>query len=489
MPEGASLSAVNERLLVDKLKRLAAVAAADDALLDSLDVFVRTASDDAVVRINPVRFGQEHGFETAAVVELFLHARKLGLLTMEWQYVCPGCGEIVERLGSLTSATAHYFCQVCSADRDADLSDFIEIAFSVSPEIRRSRYHEPLSLEPEEHFFSYRFTQSGVVDDGSPLRDYLRGRAAACAYVESGATETFSLTAEPRYLWLTNGPALIVGDGRTDETRSFEFEYTGTRSKGFRAEIDAGPVLIEFTNTTDERYPLLITSLPDHFEVTMQPFLSGAEVLSNQTFLDLFAAETIVAGEGLAVRRLALLFTDLQGSTALYERIGDMKAFDLVRQHFGYLRECIRHNSGALVKTIGDAVMASFVDPLDALHAALEMQAEIARFNAEAGGDLIGLKVGLHAGACLAVTLNDRLDYFGQTVNIAARVQALSGAGEIVITEDVLSLPGAAQLVANLQIESDAVPLKGIAGEVRVHRVRGTPVDQWPAPETALTPK
>ncbi|MBD0347668.1 MAG: hypothetical protein ICV59_00825 [Thermoleophilia bacterium] len=468
---------MNERLLVEKLERLAAVAPDNDELLDSLEVFVRTASDDAVVRINPVRFGQEHGFATAAVVELFLHARKLRLLTMEWQYVCPGCGEIVERLASLTSATAHYFCQICSADRDADLSDFIEIAFSVSPEIRRSRFHEPLSLEPDEHFFGYRFTPSGVVDDGSPLRDYVRRRAVACAYVEPGTTESFSVTAEPRFLSLTNGPALIIGDGRTDETRTFAFEYTGTRSKGFRAEIDAGPVLIEFTNATDERYPLLIVSLPEHFEVRMQPFLSGAEVLSNQTFLDLFAAETIVAGEGLAVKRLALLFTDLQGSTALYERIGDMRAFDLVRQHFGYLRKCITRNAGALVKTIGDAVMASFVDPLDALRAALEMRAEIARFNAEAGGDLIGLKVGLHAGACLAVTLNDRLDYFGQTVNIAARVQALSGADEIVITDDVLSLSGAAELVANLQIESHAVQLKGIAGEVRVHRVRGTPVE------------
>jgi class 3 adenylate cyclase len=106
-----------------------------------------------------------------------------------------------------------------------------------------------------------------------------------------------------------------------------------------------GPDRIEFTNATAERYALMITSLPDHYELTMQPFLSGAEVLSSQTFLDLFAAETIVAGEGLAVRRLALLFTDLQGSTALYERIGDMKAFDLVRLHFGYLRECITRNS------------------------------------------------------------------------------------------------------------------------------------------------
>jgi class 3 adenylate cyclase len=153
-----------------------------------------------------------------------------------------------------------------------------------------------------------------------------------------------------------------------------------------------------------------------------------------------------------------------------------MNAFDLVRQHFGYLRECIRRNSGALVKTIGDAVMASFVDPLAALRAALDMRAEIARFNADAGGDLIGLKLGLHTGACLAVTLNDRLDYFGQTVNIAARVQALSSAGEIVLTDDVLALPGAAELVAGLELESGSVQLKGVAGEVRVHRVRGTSV-------------
>ncbi len=467
------MPAVDERFLAERLELLAAAIPGSGDVLDAFDVFVRTANDDVLVRINPIRFGQRGGFPTPAVVELFLHARKLGLLTMEWQYVCPGCGEIVERLTSLTSATAHYFCQICSADRDADLSDFIEVTFTVSPEVRRSRYHNPWSLTPEEHFFHYRFTESGVVDDGSSLRDYLRARALACAYVEPGATETFTLTAEPRYLWFTNGPALIVGDARTSECRSFAFEYTGTHSQGFRGEIDAGPVEVEFTNATDERYALAITSLPDDYELTMQPFLSGAELLSNQTFLDLFVTETIVAGEGLAVRRLALLFTDLQGSTALYDRIGDMRAFELVRLHFGHLRECISRNSGALVKTIGDAVMASFVDPLDALRAALDMRAQIAQFNADAGSDLIGLKIGLHAGACLAVTLNDRLDYFGQTVNIAARVQALAGAGEIVVTDYVLSLPGAAELVADLESERSAVQLKGIGGDVGVHRLRG----------------
>jgi class 3 adenylate cyclase len=266
-------------------------------------------------------------------------------------------------------------------------------------------------------------------------------------------------------------PGFTVGDGRTDEVRSFSFEYSGVRSKGYRADIDAGPVEIVFTNATNERYALLITMPPDHDGVWMRPFLSGAEVLSNQVFLDLFADETIVTGEGLSVSHLALLFTDLKGSTALYERIGDLKAFDLIRRHFGYLREVIARNHGAFVKTIGDAVMASFVDPIDGLRAALEMRIRIAQFNAEAGEEELALKVGLHAGACLAVTLNDRLDYFGQTVNIAARVQALADAGEIAVTDDVLSVAGAQELIAGLPDVASAVELRGVAGEIRVHRL------------------
>jgi class 3 adenylate cyclase len=470
MTEVAS-TVVNEARLGEGLDRLATALTGKTDLIDAFAAFVRTADDRAIVRINAVRFGQEYGFPTKAVVELFLHARKLGLVTMEWQYICPGCGEVVERLTSLTSATAHYFCQVCSADRDADLSEFVEVTFNIALEIRRSRFHDPTSLSPEEYFFDYRFSQSVVVDDGTPLPDHLRRVTLGAAYVEPGATETFTLVADPGYLWLTNGPALIVSGVPTDKVRAFAFEYTGVRSKGFRAEIAPGPVDIAFTNATSERYALLITMLPDHYDVTMRPFLSGAEVLSSQVFLDLFAEETIVAGEGLVVRHLALLFTDLQGSTALYERIGDLKAFDLVRLHFGHLREVITANSGALVKTIGDAVMASFVDPLDALRAALEMRARIGRFNRESGADLVAIKIGLHAGACLAVTLNDRLDYFGQTVNIAARVQGMAGADEILVTDDVLGHPGAPEILGNVATEASEIELKGVSGMIKVHRI------------------
>ena len=199
--------------------------------------------------------------------------------------------------------------------------------------------------------------------------DYLRRCAVRCCYVDAGATETIEVDAKPEYLWFTDGPALSITPRRTETLRRFAFEYSGTHTAGFHAEIPSGPVRIDWTNRTAERYTLMVVNLPDEYEVDFVPRVTGADVLSNQTFLDLFHRETILASEGLQVQRLALMFTDLQGSTALYDRMGDMKAFDLVRLHFGFLRECVTRHSGAVVKTIGDAVMATFLSSADAVSA------------------------------------------------------------------------------------------------------------------------
>ena len=124
---------------------------------------------------------------------------------------------------------------------------------------------------------------------------------------------------------------------------------------------------------------------------------------------------------GLRLPVSHFLFTDLKGSTELYERVGDLVAYDLVRAHFRVLHEIVAAESGAVVKTIGDAVMATFPTPDRAMAAALKMREALKNLK----GDLL-LKIGIHEGPCLAVSLNDRQDYFGRTVNIAARVQGLA---------------------------------------------------------------
>jgi class 3 adenylate cyclase len=118
--------------------------------------------------------------------------------------------------------------------------------------------------------------------------------------------------------------------------------------------------------------------------------------------------------------------------------------------------------------------MAVFQTPAEALHAALAMQAGIADLNTRqqlSDDEALILKVGLHSGPCLTVTLNDRPDYFGATVNLAARVQTLSRGNDIVFTDLIRADPLTETLVQGRQLDTMPTTLKGIEGEVCVHRL------------------
>jgi len=167
----------------------------------------------------------------------------------------------------------------------------------------------------------------------------------------------------------------------------------------------------------------------------------GLELLNVQPFRDLFADHVLPPGESLQVKRVAFLFTDLLGSTAMYVRQGDPKAYGQVREHFEVLFQAAERNRGVTVKTIGDAVMASFVSPLDALRATVTAHRDILALNRQLGlsrDDALAVRMGIHVGPCISVTLNNQLDYFGATVNIAARVSHLSQGRDVVLTEAVM---------------------------------------------------
>ncbi|HET8632269.1 MAG TPA: adenylate/guanylate cyclase domain-containing protein, partial [Thermomicrobiales bacterium] len=200
---------------------------------------------------------------------------------------------------------------------------------------------------------------------------------------------------------------------------------------------------------------------------------TAADVTTLQAFRDLFSAEALRPDQPIAVGSMAVLFTDLRDSTRLYRQIGDAPAFGLVLDHFDVLRGAVAAEGGAVVKTIGDAVMAVFRHPAAALRAALAAQRALAA-PAGAARPLV-LKVGVHYGPCIAVTLNDRLDYFGSTVNIAARLEALSTGADVVISAAVRDDPEVAALLgAGPQAAPLDAALKGLDGE-RIALWRVTP--------------
>jgi class 3 adenylate cyclase len=182
----------------------------------------------------------------------------------------------------------------------------------------------------------------------------------------------------------------------------------------------------------------------------------------------------VSASQGRPTHDLTFLFTDLMDSTAMYARVGDVVAFDLVRLHFDTLGAVTRRHRGAIVKTIGDALMARFSDPADAVQAALDMFEDLDRFNRENGSSLV-LKVGIHRGDAIVVSDRYRTDYFGQTVNIASRIGAVATPGEIVLSDAVLRGQAVARLLEGCDSRTEMATLKGVSGEVLIHRLRPRP--------------
>jgi len=164
---------------------------------------------------------------------------------------------------------------------------------------------------------------------------------------------------------------------------------------------------------------------------------TAADVTSLQVFRDLFASEVVRPGEEISIGSVTLMFTDLRDSTRLYRQIGDASAFGRVREHFEILEKSIALEGGAIVKTMGDSVMATFRNPVAALRAVWNAQTKIAEY----GEPMLWLKVGLHKGPCIVVNLNDRLDYFGSTVNIAARLPGFSQGGELILSDEIHNDP------------------------------------------------
>jgi len=238
-------------------------------------------------------------------------------------------------------------------------------------------------------------------------------------------------------------------------------------------QAEAGEITLYITNHTASTVGLVLflidkakfRDLAKLYPPKVHPYLTAKILLSNQSFHNLFRLHPDSDHLRLNIRSLTILFTDLKGSTELYDRLGDTQAYDLVQQHFQILTEAVQQGGGAIIKTIGDAIMATFATPQEGIRAAIAMMAGMEKLNHSLAQELnLGLKIGLHTGNVLVVNLDERLDYFGQNVNIAARVQGLAQSGEIWLTEPVYQAEAIATLLEAKGYQSiqHSVTLKGV---------------------------
>jgi adenylate cyclase len=414
-------------------------------LTERLVEHLSTAGELDLARMRPFALAAAWGEERYDVLRLCLRAARAGVLNLSWDLLCPNCRGAKGRWHSLDQVRDQAHCDDCQIQFDADFDRAVEVTFRPHARIRLV---EPLvycSGGPRNtpHVVAQKLLAPAEVWElDLPLRE--------------GRYRLRDLRAS-RASWL-----YVEHDGESSARASFATELGLDPPEGV---LRAGEVRLEIENRSGERMQALLERVGLHEECA-----TAAAVSVFQEFRDLFGKEVLSPSTQLGIETLPLMFTDLKGSTALYTTLGDAPAYALVRDHFQLLRDLVARHGGGIIKTIGDAVMAAFPTAEAALSAALEIHADLARFNEHALSP-VSLKVGVHQGPCIAVrSYDERLDYFGSAVNLAARTHEQSRGDDIVVTEAILRDPGAAALLRGVRQEPFTADLRGL-GEVRLHRL------------------
>jgi class 3 adenylate cyclase len=379
-----------------------------------------------LARLRPYALADAWGTPRREVLELCLRAVRAGMLDLGWYVLCPQCRGPAQRgatLADLRPGDAH--CESCGIRFDAEFDRSVEVGFRPNPSIR----------EVEEIEFCI----------GGPQ---VTPHVVAQQLVPARSVSKLHVPLEPGRYRLRSA----LGN------RLLSAEAGGSSEPDVKGCVGLDSVL-QFENPSDAPQVVVLerTAWSDQAA-------TAADISALQLFRDLFAREALRPGEQLAVGSLAVLFTDLRDSTRFYREVGDAPAFGAVMSHLDVLRRIVDEEEGAVVKTMGDAVMAVFSRPAGAVQAALRAH--------EALPAHLVLKAGVHVGPCIAVTQNERLDYFGSTVNAAARLVGLSTGEDVVVSDAVFRDAEVAEIAGRLAVEPVVGELKGFDERFDLWRLR-----------------
>ncbi len=439
------LSGIREALLANGL--------ASD-VVDRLIRHVLEGDEMDLVRIQVRALARTWGVDEDALVRTCLHATRCGLLRLSWDVICPHCRGVRVEARHLGDVPSLGHCEVCDIDFANDKSNAIEITFHVHPSIRDVPRRFFCSAEPA-----------------------LQGHVRMRCHLKPKEERDVALSLAPgRYRMRLHGQTvyrfwdIVYTDTSTNSTVVHKDGPAGvddakrlcwqaSASGEFVGDPGAGLTLV---NDTDFQQ-VFILERAMWADVALRP----SRLFSMQEFRDLFSEEYLATDVQLAVGEQTILFTDIVGSTRFYARCGDPEAFAAVKRHFQVIYDIVGRCGGAVIKTIGDAAMGAFESPLRAIKAAREIQLY---FLSEDKDVPVQLRVSLHVGPCIAVNLNSGIDYFGSTVNLAAKIQACAGAGDIAMSSTIASAPGVMAFARSedANIETIRFPMQALGTDIDV---------------------
>jgi class 3 adenylate cyclase len=445
-PYDVSTSRPNAGVLSSAVRELKK-SGVEDALADRLGAWVGAAPDADLVRIRPFQLADDWKVDRMKALHAVLHAVPAGLLELRWGIICPSCLTVSEEASSLDKISAQGHCTLCDIQFEVDLDQSVEATFTPHP--------------------SARAVARQLFCSGGPART---PHVKAQANIAIAETKELEVPAEEgRYRVFARGGAIATLELRAEAPA----RATATFENGvlYPAKILARPGgTVAVTNRSDDARHVKLERLGYASQAATAHLVSTVS-----EFRSIFSSELLKPSTPLKVARAAILFSDLVGSTALYSTIGDAAAFRLVDDHFDMMRAALAGHDGALIKTMGDAVMASFHNVDACVGAAIDVLSRVEAFCGEREhGALVAIKLGINAGPCYIVTANGALDYFGQTVNVASRIQHLAQAGELVMPLGLWNEVSAEVRRRVQETERFLAQVKGVVAPLELVRLRRT---------------
>jgi adenylate cyclase len=434
--------------LLDGLQK----AAGDARMVQCLREHLMISGDDQVVDMRPYELAKSWGIERETLLRMFLYATKLGITNLSWHLICPNCRVSKAGAENMAGLKPQFHCDFCGINYEANFDRYVELCFSVHPNVRRA--------------YKQLFCVGGPM-----ITPHIQAQLEIPAGGE--AVLTYPDVPEQLRLRVLRSNRTIAFIRRDDDVQARlqpEIQYD---SAGWSTPSAAEPLpgtIMKLLNHSSETV-IVALEKTDWEDITV----TASKVTSMHEFRSMFSSEVLAPGQQVGIENVTVLFSDLLGSTAFYEQVGDAHAYGKVRNHFEFLISWVNTNKGALVKTIGDAVMAVFEHPENAVKTALDIQTHVDEFNLKYPSDTpIVIKIGLYQGPAIVVNSNNILDYFGRTVNLAARIQGLSIGHDIVISKECSERPEVQALLQShpVQIELFEQRLKGIDEIIQLTRIR-----------------
>jgi len=355
---------------------------ADAGAVAAIERLIRDAPDADLSRVNVLDFARTNNIDEERTVAAFLHAARLGLFELSWNVLCPGCGGVLDSNANLKTVVQEaYACALCAAGYEPSLDEMVEVAFTVSPSVRRIAAHHPETLTIWQ-YMRQMFWSSGLeLPEGDAFDKLLQEMIIESVELPAGEKAHLSLQLPPQFIIVfdpvTHSAHFLDVKGEpTRDRQNLSVVFNKVHAPTGTVEMRPGPLRLTLENRTDVRVLPALYIAGDalhHMLGKRKRFLTAKRLLTNQTFRDIYRTDTLDIDQRLRITSLTFMFTDLKGSTELYERVGDLVAYDMVKAHFRVLSEVVAAEAGAVVKTIGDAVMATFPTPERALAAALRM--------------------------------------------------------------------------------------------------------------------